>query len=151
MQIMQDPDDTSKINIYAVCTLEDYSPLLTLGGLLKLTTEKDSDGSLVLENLGESTILGWYKGDTLHSDSDTNTDKWFYGPRKILAKKPEELVIVDEGSYYVDDSTIRHKNRVVTVNLKDFSMSVVDVNVSLGNTVLPGSYYIGKYCPDGNY
>ena len=150
MQIMQDPDDTSKINIYAVCTLEDYSPFITLGGLLKVSTEKASDGSLVLQNLGDKTVFGWYMADTLHSDADTNTNTWFYGPRKILAKKPDELVIVDEGTYSVDSST-KHKNRIVTVNLKELTMSVKNVNVSLGNAGIPGSAYIGKYRPDGNY
>lgn len=150
MQVLPDAENEDKITIFTTCVLETYNPeFITLGGLFKLSTEKAEDGELVLQNFGEKTVFGWFMQGTAHTD-DTGEDTWFYGPRKILAKKPDELVIVDEGTYTVDNTHI-HKNRVITLNLKDFSMSVVNVNVSLGNAGIPGSYYIGPYKANGQY
>ena len=150
IQVIPDAENEDIINIFTTCVLETYYPkFITLGGLFKLSTEKAEDGELVLQNFGEKTVFGWFMQGTAHTD-DTGEDTWFYGPRKILAKKPDELVIVDEGTYTVDNTHI-HKNRVITLNLKDFSMSVVNVNVSLGNAGIPGSYYIGPYKANGQY
>ncbi len=152
MQIMPDAENEDIINIFTTCVLETYYPeFITLGGLFKLSTEKAEDGELVLQNLGGKTVFGWFMQGIAHTDDDADENTWFYGPRKILAKKPDELVIVDEGTYSIGDREVRGKNRIVTVNLKDFSMSVVNVNVSLGNTGFPGSSYIGPYKPNGCY
>ncbi len=152
IQVMPDAENEDTITIFTTCVLETYSPeFITLGGLFKLSTQKAEDGELVLQNLGGKTVFGWFMQGIAHTDDDTDENTWFYGPRKILAKKPDELVIVDEGTYSIDNNNARNKNRVVTVNLKDFSMSVVNVNVSLGNTGFPGSSYIGPYKPNGCY
>ena len=70
------------------------------------------------------------------STTDCSDSNYFYGCTRFLAKKPEELVIADEGGYEYEEEeegggtkTVSvNKNRVVTVNLQDFSMSSVDVN-----------------------
>lgn len=69
------------------------------------------------------------------------SDQYFYGARKFIARKPDELVIADDGGYVdidLDDSgnpkegTLRsseNMNRVVTVDLKKEAItSVEDVN-----------------------
>lgn len=69
------------------------------------------------------------------------SDQYFYGARKFIARKPDELVIADDGGYVdidLDDSgnpkegTLRsseNMNRVVTVDLKEEAItSVEDVN-----------------------
>ena len=60
---------------------------------------------------------------------DTNH---FFGPQKILAIKPKKLIIADEGyAFYADENdAIRYKNvnRVVTIDLENFSASVSDTN-----------------------
>ena len=109
-------------------------------------------------------VLGWkettyYESDgaenptyTLETDGNevrhvtiapplNESDQYFYGARKFIARKPDELVIADDGGYVdidLDDSgnpkegTLRsseNMNRVVTVDLKEEVItSVEDVN-----------------------
>ena len=109
-------------------------------------------------------VLGWkettyYESDgaanptyTLETDGNevrhvtiapplNESDQYFYGARKFIARKPDELVIADDGGYVdidLDDSgnpkegTLRsseNMNRVVTVDLKEEAItSVEDVN-----------------------
>ena len=110
------------------------------------------------------TYLGLYKGEyytfneenseyTLVSDymmqpPIEDADKYFYGPKRFVAKKPDQLVIADEGAYCdivfdgdnkrtVNDS--RNINRLVTVDLANESMSAVDVNVGFTTSLQASS------------
>lgn len=70
---------------------------------------------------------------------------WFYGAKRFVAIKPDELVIADEGAYM--DKTdgnynIHSKNRVVTVNLASESISATDVTVTF-TTAFSGCGSIG--------
>ena len=49
----------------------------------------------------------------------------FYGPRKIIARKPDEIIIADDGWEYRDDVNIKIKNhdRLVTVSLKTWAIT----------------------------
>ncbi len=83
------------------------------------------------------------------------SDQYFYGARKFIARKPDELVIADDGGYVdidLDDSgnpkegTLRsseNMNRVVTVDLKEEAItSVEDVNACFSlsfDTFNPGN------------
>ena len=69
---------------------------------------------------------------------------YFYGPKRFIGKKPDELIIADDGIYVLveDDGTkktlkeFKNMNRVVTVDLsQSYSLSVVDVNVSFSSTI----------------
>ncbi len=85
-----------------------------------------------------------------------NSDKYFYGAQRFIAKKPDELVIADDGAYVDIDadshtsSTVsgqdaikacQNKNRVVTVNLLEESISAVDVGVCFNITTTVGTYF----------
>lgn len=87
------------------------------------------------------TLFGFNSSGT---PSDENDSEYFYGPCKFIAKKPEELVIADEGGYKTSNNA-KNKNRVVKVNLKDASMSVTDVKVSFDSYVTTGSYQYLAY------
>ena len=69
---------------------------------------------------------------------------YFYGPRKFIAKKPDELVIADDGCYYDEENNLlKNKNRVVTVDLDDELMNITDVNVMF-TTQVNGCRYMAK-------
>ncbi|EID86256.1 hypothetical protein MSI_02120 [Treponema sp. JC4] len=106
---------------------------------------------------GSTKVLGWYtdsesssyyihtyisgEGNVYKAVGDNLTiqppleeaGNWFYGAKKFIAIKPDELVIADEGAY-IDKTdgnyNIHSKNRVVTVNLASESISATDVNVT---------------------
>ncbi len=67
-----------------------------------------------------------------------STQVYFYGPQRFIARKPDALVIADDGGYIEDDdessSSLTAKNRVVTVNLTDLSLSAVDVKATFTST-----------------
>lgn len=137
------------------------------GGIAKINLQDK-----VQENWSNGvTYLGLYKGEyytfneenseyTLVSDymmqpPIEDADKYFYGPKRFIAKKPDQLIIADEGAYCdivfdgdkkktVNDS--RNINRVVTVDLATESMSAVDVNVGFTSSLeIATSYGIGEY------
>lgn len=51
---------------------------------------------------------------------------YFYGPRKIIARKPDELVIADDGYEWIDDNTFGEKNRIIKLNLKKWAITAVE-------------------------
>lgn len=60
----------------------------------------------------------------------------FFGPRKIVAIKPDELVIADDGYHYENKNLINEKNRIVRVSLKNWAISSVeDVSVMFDGKV----------------
>ena len=67
-----------------------------------------------------------------------STQVYCYGPQRFIARKPDALVIADDGGYIEDDdessSSLTAKNRVVTVNLTDLSLSAVDVKATFTST-----------------
>ena len=64
-------------------------------------------------------------------------NEYFYGPRRFIAIKPDELVIADDGAR-IEEDDIYCKSRVVTLNLDNYSLSAVDVNVTY-SSVFTGS------------
>lgn len=64
--------------------------------------------------------------------------EFFFGPRRFIAIKPDQLVIADDGAHIEGDQEAdavkERRNRVVTVNLTNKSLSVVDVNVTFSSS-----------------
>lgn len=52
--------------------------------------------------------------------------QYFYGPRKIIARKPDELIIADDGYEWIDDNTFGEKNRIIKLNLKKWAITAVE-------------------------
>ena len=80
-------------------------------------------------------------------DSENN---YFFGPRKIIAIKPDEIIIADDGGYIEADDNLRAsdtskpKNRVVTVNLATESITnSVEVGATFSASYTPGT---GFFC-----
>ncbi|SFI81439.1 hypothetical protein SAMN04487775_106135 [Treponema bryantii] len=81
----------------------------------------------------------------------TQDKKYFYGARKFIARRPDDniLVVADDGVYMDIENPItaeskkvvENKNRVVTVNLLDESISAVDVNVCFNATAVRGTKF----------
>ena len=120
----------------------------TTGGVLKYKLsshefEKWADSSLLLGAAVQSN-------EFTQPDS-SNEKRCFYGPRKIIAIKPDELYIADDGWEYDEDAkkapgenysdnNIKEKNRVVKVSLSSWAItSVKDVNFMFDGY----AYYVG--------
>ena len=138
-------------------------PVMSAGGLGKIDLSSSSYEFGTWIN-GEK-LLGLYKNYYyLKNEDETYTklnavimtppeDKassYFYGAKRIIAKKQDEIVIADDGAYVeikgdrTDKNAIKkcvNKNRVVTVNLKNESISAVDVNASFSSTLGTGTFY----------
>lgn len=97
------------------------------GGIIKIT---DDGGNLAFHDFKASADDAslWVYGWTFDAYHPSNLSTQFIGPRKFVARKPDELVIVDEGGYK-ENSKEENKNRVVKVNLEGFAMTVFDVNI----------------------
>lgn len=124
----------------------DAGNVFSRGAVLKL--EETSGGFEVAEKLGwtSSSRLLQQKGNTWDASCQSdisdisayipeyeNRNTAFYGPRRFVALKPKELAIVDCGVNIVlpdydngnkKTGNVFIHNRVVTVNLADFSMNV---------------------------
>ncbi len=126
--------------------------LVSNGGIAKIDLRYPENLSFGPWN-GGSKVLGWFTNTVYDDNEGTNPQEvsmspspefndssYFYGPRKFIARKPDELVIADDGGYVdididgdgkiteVNDAAC--KNRIVTVNLLDQSISAEDVDVS---------------------
>ena len=139
-------------------------PVLSAGGLGKIDLSSSSYEFGTWSN-GEK-LLGLYKNyyyskneyesytkssnAVIMTPPEDKASSYFYGAKRIIAKKQDELVIADDGAYVEikgdlkDPDAIKkcvNKNRVVTVNLKNESISAVDVNASFSSTLVKGTFY----------
>ena len=125
--------------------------LVSNGGIAKIDLSYPENLTFRLWN-DNSKVLGWFTNTVYDNNEGTSHQEvsmspspgydssYFYGPRKFIARKPDELVIADDGGYVdidvdedgkiteVNDAAC--KNRIVTVNLLDQSISAEDVDVS---------------------
>ena len=67
---------------------------------------------------------------------DANDSRTLYGPQKIIARKPDELIIADDGAYGSNENT----NRVYSLNLRTLSVTKTTVNVSF-NGYMDSGYH----------
>ena len=81
-------------------------------------------------------------------------NEYFYGPRKILATKSNQLIIADDGGYmeatgFTGDksksfqvTTQIPKNRIITINLDSpTTFNIVDVGTTFTSAYTDGKYY----------
>ena len=130
------------------------------GGVVKIDLQTDSVGKWK----NGSNILGEYRfnGSFYEPNEDWDYEEknnssitavppleqannYFYGPVKFIAKKPDALVIADDGIYIdaeIDEDAFisklkkfKNMNRLVTLDLKNELMSAVDVNVTFNVSV----------------
>ena len=134
--------------LYAAVYSHDYNSRISNGGILKFPVNLDGMQPFEPETWNESIpvpkILGWYK-DNSGMSAPPPLDKageYFYGACKFIAKKPDELIIADDGAYFDDENHKLHfKERVVTVNLLTESLSATDVNVTFSCTFSDCGFY----------
>lgn len=104
----------------------------SLGGVCKI---KASDLTLADSS---NPLIGWANtklditqnesGETVYNYKHIeDTQNYFYGPQKIIAIKPKEIVIADDGAS-IENSKMYQKNRVVLFNLE--TNSITDVKTS---------------------
>ena len=93
----------------------------SLGGVCTISTD------LSLPT-GKNQFVGW-ASDSVNTTGDGESviytykhDDCFYGPQKIIAIKPKEIILADDG-VYIENNEILNKNRVVVFNLFDNSIS----------------------------
>ena len=105
----------------------------SLGGVCKIKAEDLT--------LADSTnpLIGWAdtqlyieteneSGRTVYNyKHNEETQNYFYGPQKIIAIKPKEIVIADDGAS-IENSKMHQENRVVLFNLE--TNSITDVKTS---------------------
>ena len=136
--------------------------LVSNGGIAKINLTNPDNYSLGEWTSG-SKVLGWFTDGVFDDNSGTslanlvsmspspdNDYEYFYGARKFIARKPDELVIADDGGYVdidtdadgnitaINDAAC--KNRIVTVDLKDESITAADVDVSFEVTFQDWKY-----------
>lgn len=99
---------------------------------------------------------------TAYIPSLSENSKKFYGPRRFVAIKPKEIAIADCGANFVMPNCNKSQNgkrfdhnRVVTVSLSSFAISVVTElknikfsNLTLGGTGTSGGYINADDCND---
>jgi len=132
--------------------------IVSAGGIAKIDL---SSGFSLSTWTNGSNYLGMYLGNTYNNNGELlesspitppedQENQYFYGARKFIARRPDDniLVVADDGVYIdldapltKDPNTCENKNRVVTVNLLDESISAVDVNVSFYATAVTGTYF----------
>ena len=113
------------------------------GGIVKVNLSGGLSSSAIETWADGSKILGWYSemkdiqkrnsdyGYTTHNVKMTlpapasELDHCFMNPRKIVAIKPDELVIADDGWEYEENSSDHMKNhdRLVTVSLNTWAIT----------------------------
>ena len=91
-------------------TLADSSNPLTGWATTKIDTTQDESGKTIYN----------YK----HAENEASQQFYFYGPQKIIAIKPKEIVIADDGAS-IDNSQMHQENRVVLFNLETNSITGV--------------------------
>ncbi len=141
--------------------------IISNGGIAKINLANPGEGGIYpFDKWGNNQILlGWRTGRIYRDNqgsnprtvtlppypyndddgADYNENDYFYGVRKFVARKPEELVVADDGGYmdieYDEDGnlvlgsvTAENINRIVTVNLASETLSAVDVDVTFDMT-----------------
>ena len=117
-------------------TVYRYDTSVSNGGILKFPVDSDTfEPAVWSQNIPVPKIFGWYKSENETVQPPLNqATKYFYGARKFIAKKPDELVIADDGAF-IANNEVYFKTRVATVNLLTESLSMVDVNVTFSSSL----------------
>ncbi|MBO4639760.1 MAG: hypothetical protein J5710_08410 [Treponema sp.] len=127
---------------------------LAKGGILTFELNQ-AETAFTIVNRGTAQdpvyLAGYYTAGDLPTGGDEYN--YFYGPTRFIARKPDELVIADEGSWMdMDLNKAYNKNRVVTVNLSDFSITdIKDVNFGFDSFCDPQAANGGQYLYYSDY
>ena len=122
------------------------SEVRSLGGVCKIEavalTLADNANPLIGWANTELNITQDVSGNNVYNYKHVESEGkyYFYGPQKIIAIKPKEIVIADDGAS-IDDSFVHSQNRVVVFNLE--KNAITDVKTS------PKEFFI--YTSDGDY
>lgn len=101
---------------------------LLIRHLSKIYNYSYSTGCVVCVNLSDNvtTVSGWddnkFKSETYSYTHDNNT---FYGPDKIVAIKPKQIVIADDGVEHTSGNDGKNKQRLVVFDLQKNSITFV--------------------------
>lgn len=136
--------------------------MLSNGGVAKidLTSQNFEFGNWK----NNTKLLGWYTGTYFDGTSEhveqqsvsmqaplSESSNYLYGAKKFVARKPDELVIADDGGYidlYLEDDQYANPkevgecvnlNRIITVDLAEETFSVEYVNASFDATFDAGN------------
>lgn len=99
---------------------------LLIRHLSKIYNYSYSTGCVVCVNLSDNvtTVSGWddnkFKSETYSYTHDNNT---FYGPDKIVAIKPKQIVIADDGVEHTSGNDGKNKQRLVVFDLQKNSIT----------------------------
>lgn len=104
----------------------------SLGGVCKIKAEDltlaDSTNPLIGWADTQLVITKNESGENVYNyKHNEETQNYFYGPQKIIAIKPKEIVIADDGAS-IENSKMHQENRVVLFNLE--TNSITDVKTS---------------------
>ena len=116
------------------------------GGVIKFSTEDlsvqaDASGAIIY-GWDTANVTGTSQTDVTNAHTNPNTT--FYGAEKIIAVKPDEIVIADDGFEFTGTGAghLKQKNRVVTFSLKQMAItSVVDDVAYEFDTYFSGSAF----------
>lgn len=101
---------------------------LLIRHLSKIYNYSYSTGCVVCVNLSDNvtTVSGWddnkFKSETYSYAHDNKT---FYGPDKIVAIKPKQIVIADDGVEHASGNDGKNKQRLVVFDLQKNSITFV--------------------------
>lgn len=151
--VIPDTNNTDKENIYILVS-EKYGSgsngLATSGGLITIvSTQSEDTHTLEVVNRGTEEspvyVFGCHRfGSGSIAKYPSDPTSYFYGATKFVAKKPDELIIADEGCYSSGTNT----NRLVKINLSTFAISgTTEVNFGFdsGGGSSGGCGYINYY------
>lgn len=100
------------------------------GGVIKFSTDdlsvqSDASGAIIY-GWDTSNVSGTSQTDVTNAHTSPNTT--FYGAIKIIAVKPDEIVIADDGFEFTGTGAgnLKQKNRVVTFSLSQMAITSVD-------------------------
>ena len=101
----------------------------SLGGVCKIKAEDltlaDSTNPLIGWADTQLVITKNESGENVYNyKHNEETQNYFYGPQKIIAIKPKEIVIADDGAS-IENSKMHQENRVVLFNLETNSITGV--------------------------
>lgn len=116
------------------------------GGVIKFSTEDlsvqaDASGAIIY-GWDTANVTGTSQTDVTNAHTSPNTT--FYGAEKIIAVKPDEIVIADDGFEFtgIGAGNLKQKNRVVTFSLTQMAItSVDDVVVTEFESTFSGSAF----------
>lgn len=118
---------------------------LLIRHLSKIYNYSYSTGCVVCVNLSDNvtTVSGWddnkFKSETYSYTHDNNT---FYGPDKIVAIKPKQIVIADDGVEHTSGNDGKNKQRLVVFDLQE---NLITKTITSPDTIQFSCNHLGSF------